>query len=147
MLFSCSCCYLPHRQTLTWNQPTWKWLKFFKYNIGVIAIYFLILINTWNHVQHPRPSVYWGPGSHPGNVYYSNHVGSSHGSLTGSTEERSSNNKKQCFVLILTTFLKNSKQYNNDQGKHKCKKQILILTTCEWMQTLDEFTNINRSLL
>lgn len=30
--------------------------KPFKYDDGVISIYFLILITTWNHVQHPRLS-------------------------------------------------------------------------------------------
>ena len=91
--------------------------------------------------------LYWGPGSHPGDVYYSNHIGSHHGSFTGSAEKRSSNNKKQGFVLFLTTFLKNSKQYNNDQEEYKCKKQILILTIQEWAKTIGELTSINRSLL
>lgn len=55
--------------------------------------------------------------------------------------------RSRVLLCVLTTFLKSSKQYNNDQEEHKCKKQILILTIQEWTKTLGEFTNINRSLL
>lgn len=65
----------------------------------------------------------------------------------GQLKKEPQTTRRSVLFCFLTTFLKNSKQYNNNQGKHKCKKQILILTTWEWTQTLGEFTNVNRSLL